>query len=206
MDLVAMMTGFGLAAAAGSRAALVLVALGVFHHTGYFHLSEPFAWIASPVVLCVAAALGLVEVAAEAHPEVSELVTLAAYLPRAVVGFVALASATGHVDGNLLALAASGVLGAGTASATHYLRSKVRDVVHDTAGHASHHAGTGYSLLETLGAGSLVTASVFAPLLAAVAVLSLGVGTWFILRRAQAAVDAAASRVPAQAPGDARSP
>ena len=95
MELLPLMSGFGLAAAAGSRSCLVLVALGLFHHTPYFHLSPQFAWIASPVVLCVAFVLALVEIAADAHPEISELVEVAAYLPKAVVGFIALAGSTG---------------------------------------------------------------------------------------------------------------
>lgn len=200
MELLPLMSGFGLAAAAGSRSCLVLVALGLFHHTPYFHLSPQFAWIASPVVLCVAFVLALVEIAADAHPEISELVEVAAYLPKAVVGFIALAGSTGAVDRNLVLFAASGVVGGGTAMAVHYVRNQVRGAVHDSAGFAGHHATTGLSYAETVGAIGVAAGAIFVPALVALAVGVALVGAFFVARAMRARLEARLDAQPASAP------
>ena len=99
--------GFGLAAGAGGRASLVVLGLGLFHYTGYFELSDPYLWIASPPVLAVVGVLALVEILADMSPDFSELADLAGYLPAAIAGFIALSAVTGQVDDSLLRLSLS---------------------------------------------------------------------------------------------------
>ncbi len=198
MDILALLTGFGLSAAAGSRACLVLVALGLFHHTSYFELSPEFVWIGSPVVICVACVLALVEIAADAHPEVSELVHVASYLPKIVVGFVALAGSTGTVDRNLLLFAASGVVGGGTAAAVHYVRHKVRGVVHDCAGCVADHASPKLSCAETAGMCGVTAGAIFVPVLVVLVIALALVAGFFITRAMRARLEArlAAQSIP----------
>jgi len=73
MHVMSPIIGFGLAAGAGSRAALVVLSLGLFHYTGYFDLIDPYLWIASPPVLAVVVVLALVEILADLSPDISEL-------------------------------------------------------------------------------------------------------------------------------------
>lgn len=190
MDLMAMMTGFGLAAAAGGRACLVLVVLGLFHYTPYFELSARYGWVASPVVICVAAVLAIVEILADTHPELAEVVALASYLPKFAVGFIALSATTGEVDVSLLQLAASGVVGGGTASAVHWVRSRVREAVHDASGDL-HTLNSGYSWIESGGVLAMAGTAFLAPLLAVIVIGLVLVGGFWAMRRIQRAIDSA---------------
>jgi hypothetical protein len=190
MELMALMTGFGLAAAAGGRACLVLAALGCFHYSPWFELGSDYAWVASPIVICVAFVLAIVEILADAHPEISELVALASYLPKFVVGFIALSAATGSVDATLLQLAASGVAGGGTAMAVHYIRSELREMVHALTGDVDA-VNSGYSWLESGGAMVLAGTAVAAPVLGAAAIVVLLVAGIWSMRRMRRAVDRA---------------
>jgi hypothetical protein len=190
MDLMALMTGFGLAAAAGGRACLVLAALGAFHYTPYFELGPSFQWVASPVVICVAAVLAIVEIVADSHPELAEVVALASYLPKFVVGFIALSAATGDVDASLLQLGASGVVGGGTASAVHYVRSRVRETVHDFSADLES-VNSGYSWIESGGVLALTGASVLVPVIGVAVIALLVIGGVWASRRMGRGVDAA---------------
>jgi len=124
--LMSYLTGFGLASGAGAKAAIPVLLLGALHYTEWFELSERFAWIASPPVMIVLGVLVIVEIAVDSSPELAEYADFAAYLPKAAAGFIAFAAATGDVDQSLLELGGSGLLGATTASAAHYLRNRVR--------------------------------------------------------------------------------
>ena len=73
MDLLSYMMAFGLAAGAGSRAALILFLLGCFHHTEYFELAANYEWVGSLPVLFVTGFLSLIEFLADIFPNVSEL-------------------------------------------------------------------------------------------------------------------------------------
>ncbi len=156
-------TGFGLAAGAGGRAGLAVLALGAFHYTDYFELSERFVWIASPPVMAVLGVIGVVEIWADAHPDIGEFTELAAWLPKLVAGFLAFAAATGSVDGNLLQLAASGIMGAITAGTVQFVRSEVREVVRDTSEATHPFVDKAYAMGETAVAGTVAGAAFLAP-------------------------------------------
>jgi len=129
--LMSYLTAFGLASGVGVKAFIPVLALGAFHHTGYFVLSDRWAWIASPAVMVVLAVLVLAEILVDSIPELGELSDTVAYLPKMVVGFIAFAAATGTVDQSLLELTGSGLLGTGTAAAAHWMRNGVRRPIRD---------------------------------------------------------------------------
>ena len=85
---------------------------------------------------------------------------------------------------------ASGVVGGGTASAVHYVRSKIREAVHDVSGDLED-VNSGYSWLESGGVLALTGASVFFPVLGVAAIALVVVGSVWAVRRARRSVDAA---------------
>jgi hypothetical protein len=125
-DLMSYLTGFGLAAGAGTKAFIPVLALGAFHYTEYFELSERWAWIASPPVMALLAVMVIAEILVDASPELGEYSDTVAYMPKLAAGFIAFAAATGTVDESLTQLGTSGLLGAATATGVHWLRNKIR--------------------------------------------------------------------------------
>lgn len=185
MDILSVLMGLGLAAGAGSRASMVVLGLGLFHHTAYFELTGPYEWVGSIPVLFVLGVLALLEVAADLSPDVSELSDLAGYAPSFIAGFLALAAATGHLDRNLVLLGTSGLLGAGVAVGTRWVRNRVATVfreLSDVSGDEVHKARSGGESIATAG----VVASAFVwPLLAASAIVAVMtvVLVWLARRR-----------------------
>jgi hypothetical protein len=140
-SLMTYMAAFGLAAGAGAKACIPVLALGGFSYTPYFELSQRFAWIADPAVMTVLGVLVIVEIVVDAHPDLGRFSDVAAYLPKVVAGFLGFAAVTGTLDDSLVQLGASGILGGGTAAGVHWLRNQVRrpfrdlaEDTHETAG------------------------------------------------------------------------
>ena len=183
MDILSYMTAFGLATGAGGRASMVLFALGLFHHTEYFTLSEQFLWVGTIPVLFVLGVLTVVEILADMHPEISELNDVAQYLPALLAGFVAFASVTGDVDSSLLHLVASGVLGGVTATTTRYVRNQVSDVTRLADPTDTSRPFT--SMAETGLVAGLMATSFFIPILVAIFLASIvsGVIYWRYRKR-----------------------
>ncbi len=125
-SLMSYLTAFGLAGGAGAKAFIPVLALGAFHYTEYFELSERFVWVSSPPVMAVLAVLVIAEIIVDANPELGEFAETLEYLPKLAAGFIAFAAATGNVDDSMLKLSASGLLGGATAGAVHWLRNQIR--------------------------------------------------------------------------------
>ncbi len=160
------LSAFGLAAGAGAKAFVPLLVLAGFHYTDYFELSERFRWIAHPMVIAVLAVLVVAEILVDSVPELGEYSDTVAYLPKLAAGFIAFAAATGTVDDSLTRLAASGVLGGGTAVAGHWLRNRIRrpfrdlvEAFHETPSRAA-------SLSEAGVSATAATTAMIAPPLA----------------------------------------
>jgi hypothetical protein len=182
-NIVSYLTAFGLATGAGTKATIPVIALGLFHHTPYFELSPQWAWLASPPVLAVLIVMLLVELYADSHPELGAWGDSAGYLPAIVSGFIAFAASTGKIDSSLVQLAASGVLGGGTAALVKGVRNMVRRPFRDHVESAHHHIGTAATAGEAAFSGAVSTAAFVAPLaggiLAAVAIVSaLAIGVF----------------------------
>ncbi len=161
-----MMTAFGLAGGAGAKAFVPLLVLGGFHYTPYFELSDRFAWIATPPVMLILGVLLVLEILVDSVPELGEYSDVVGYLPKAAAGFFAFAAATGTIDDNLTSLAASGVLGGGTAVGVHWLRNRIRRPFREVAETVHHGVGRVASVGEA-GASTLVSGTaILAPPLA----------------------------------------
>ena len=69
MDVFSILTSFGLGAAAGQRALVPMLVVGLLHHTAWFDLSQGWAWLGSPAVLGVVGVLALAEVIVDWYPD-----------------------------------------------------------------------------------------------------------------------------------------
>ena len=87
-SLMTYMAAFGLAAGAGAKAAIPVLALGAFSYTPYFELTERFAWIADPLVMAILGVLVVIEIVVDSHPDLGRFSDFASYLPKVVAGFI----------------------------------------------------------------------------------------------------------------------
>jgi hypothetical protein len=174
--LMTYLSAFGLASGAGAKACIPILALGAFHHTSYFELSERFLWIADPAVMVVLGVLVVLEIVVDAHPDLGAWSDVVSYLPKLVAGFIGFAAVVGTVDSNLTALAASGLLGAGTAAGIHWTRNRIRLPFRETAEDLHEGLGKVASLSEAGVSATLSGTAVVAPPLSAVMAVGLGAG------------------------------
>ncbi len=191
--LLALLQAAGLAGASGHRAFIPALALGILHHVAAatagggdptFALGPPFAWLADPVVMGVLGVLTLIEILAEMNPDAPEIVNLALKLPKLVSGFVVVAASVGQVSESWTLMAASGVLGAGTALTVDTLRADVKRTVDESLSDASDgHSTKIIGGAESIWAGVLATLAIWAPIVAGAGLLLL-IGIWWGGRRA----------------------
>ena len=170
-SLMTYMAAFGLAAGAGAKAFIPVLALGAFSYTPYFELSQRFSWIADPAVMVVLGVLVFVEILVDAHPDLGRFSDAAAYLPKVVAGFLGFAAVTGTLDDSFVQLGASGVLGGGTAAGVHWLRNQVRRPFRDLAEDAHETAGKLASVGEAGASAALSGTALVAPPLSALALV-----------------------------------
>jgi hypothetical protein len=170
------MSAFGLASGAGAKAFIPILALGGFHYTPYFELSDRFSWIADPIVMAALGILVVLEIVVDAHPDLGAWTDTVAYLPKMVAGFIGFAAVTGTVDGDLLSLAGSGILGAGTAAGIHWTRNRIRLPFRDVAEDLHEGAGKAASLSEAGVSMALAGSAVLAPPLSILLAVGLGLG------------------------------
>jgi hypothetical protein len=176
------MSAFGLASGAGAKAFIPLLALGGFHYTPYFDLSDRFRWIADPVVMVVLGIMVVLEIVVDAHPDLGAWSDEVAYLPKIVAGFIGFAAVVGTVDGDLLSLAGSGVLGAGTAGGVHWLRNTVRLPFRDVAEDLHEGAGKAASLSEAGVSAALAGSAFLAPPVSILLAVGLAIGAVMTVR------------------------
>lgn len=188
--LMTYMAAFGLATGAGAKAFIPILALGAFHYTPYFDLSDRFLWIADPVVMAILGVLVVLEIVVDAHPDLGRFSDVVSYLPKIVAGFIGFAAVTGQLDPDVAQLGASGVLGGVTAGGIHYLRTKIRQPFRDVAEDAHESAGKVASLSEAGASASLAGTALVAPPVSMVLALAVVGGSVAVAARA------ASKRVP----------
>ncbi len=171
--LMTYMAAFGLATGAGAKAFIPILALAAFHFTPYFELAERFSWIADPVVMTVLGVLVVLEIVADAHPDLGRYSDVVGYLPKIVAGFIGFAAVTGSLDPDIAQLGTSGLLGGATAGGVHWLRNKIRRPFRDVAEDVHESAGKIAALSEAGASASLAGAALVAPPLSMVLALAV---------------------------------
>jgi hypothetical protein len=169
-----------LAAAAGLRAWLPLLAAGAFSKLGLADLGASFAWLGSWPALGLFGCATVLEVAGDKIPVVDHVLDGIGTLIRPMAGTLAAAAALVHVQDPLVALVIGLVVGAPVALAPHLAKTTARGVSTSTT------AGLGNPILSLLedGAALLITLLAFlVPILTALAVLTGAWLTWRWLRR-----------------------
>jgi uncharacterized membrane protein len=206
-DVMQILSGAGLAGAAGHRAFLPPLLLGIAHRVGagdpepWFRLSERFEWMADTKVLVILSVLTLVEYVAERNPDAPELVTMALKAPKAVSGFLVAAAAMGSVDESLVALSASGLLGTATSLGVDTMRAGVKHAVQQPLSDATHGASDKVmGTAETAWSGVMTYLAWIVPIVA-VAAIGVLAAVWFGRKKV-----AQANRVPCPKCGFARHP
>jgi len=177
MAMGPILTGFGLASAAGLNAYIQLLLLGVAGRLGYADLSAPYTIRGSNAGLAVLAVLLTVELLADKVPGVDHVNDIVNTVVRPAAGgllFVSSAGA-GQLDPTLAA-----ILGLMTAGSVHVTKAGFRPLVTATTGGLGNPV---VSVIEDLLALVGTLLAIFAPLLVALFLIALIVGAIVFWRR-----------------------
>lgn len=173
---LSIITGIALAAAAGFRAFVPLLAAGLAMHFGYVEAAPGFAWLGEPLTLAALGAATLLEITAYYIPGVDHFLDVVAAPLAFTAGVVVAASVMADVPAWLRWLAA--VVAGGSATAASYsLSSLTRAASAVTTGGLGNPA---VSTGELAGSALLAVLALLAPVLALAALVVLVV---FMLRR-----------------------
>jgi len=171
LDVVlSIVTGLGLAAAAGFRVFVPLLAAGLAFHFGIVEPSSGFEWLAQPVALAALGVATALEVAAYYVPGVDHALDVAAAPLALAAGVLVAASVMADLP-PWLRWAAAIVAGGSATAATYSLSSLTR------AKSAAATAGVGNPLVSTAelaGSAALALLALLTPVLALAALMWLG--------------------------------
>jgi len=159
---LSLVMGIALAAAAGFRAFVPLLATGLAIHFGVIDPAPGFAWLGEPIALAALAAATVLEVAAYYIPGVDHLLDVIAAPLALAAGVVVAASVMADVPSWLRWLAAI-VAGGGATAAAYSMTSLARAKSGAVTG------GFGNPLVSTaelLGAAGIAALALLAPLVA----------------------------------------
>jgi len=170
--------GICLAAAAGLRAFLPLLVVGVAGRLDYLPLSSGFDWLASWPAITIFGVAVLLELLADKFPVVDNLLDVVAAWVKPIAGTVVAASVLTELS-PLQTTVLAIVLGGGAASAVHLLKANVRLVsLATTAGIGSPIVSTGEDAGALLGSiGAIVV-----PLFSLLVLVSIIVAAWVLIR------------------------
>jgi hypothetical protein len=171
--------GVGLAAAAGFRVFMPLLAMGLAAKSGVMPIADSFQWVTSTPALLMLAVAAVVEVIAYYIPVLDNLLDGLA-TPTAVGAGIAMTYAVlGNMDPMLkwtLAIIAGGGAAAATQGATTVLRGASTVT---TAGLGNHALAT----TEIVGAVIMSILAIFAPYIALVAAIIIMILVWRMVLR-----------------------
>ncbi len=186
MDL---MTGFGLASAAGLNAYIPLLSMGLLDRfTGLVHLPPGWAWLANGWVIAIVAALLLVEIVADKVPALDSVNDTVQTLVRPTSGGIVFGSGTAAQTAAVTdpgAFAHGGhwwpvAIGVVTALVVHLTKSAVRPAANvATAGVAAPVLST----VEDVTSVGLTFIAILVPVLVLVVLIALIWGAVSLLRR-----------------------
>jgi len=175
--LLSIATGLALAAAAGFRAFVPLLAAGLAIHFGYVEAAPGFSWLGEPVVLVALSVATLAEITAYYVPGVDHVLDMIAAPVAVAAGIVAAAGVMVGLPDWLRWLTAIGAGGA-VSTAGHALNAVGRA----KTGLASGGLGNPlYSTAELAGSVMLASLALLLPLIALVAVAAIV--AWLLQRR-----------------------
>jgi len=175
--LLSVATGIALAAAAGFRAFVPLLAAGLAIHFGWVEPARGFDWLGEPVVLAALGVATVAEVAAYYLPGVDHVLDLLGAPVAVVAGIVAAAGVMVGLPDWLRWLTAIGAGGA-IATAGHALNAVGRAKTGAVSG------GLGNPAYSTAELAASVLVSALAVILPVIAVLVLiALGAWLLQRR-----------------------
>lgn len=187
------LTGFGLASAAGLNAYIPLLLLGVAGRLGYADLGSPYTILSSNAGLAVLAVLLLVELLADKVPGIDHVNDTINTVVRPAAGgllFVTSAGA-GQLDPTLAV-----ILGLVTAGSVHVTKAGFRPLVTLTTGGLGNPV---VSVIEDLLALVGTLLAIFAPLLVTlflIVLIAVAIVFWRRLRTRRARRRASATAIP----------
>jgi len=170
----AILTGLGLAAAAGLNAYIPLVIVGFLQYFNIVDFGAPFDNLANPWVLGVLVVLLLVEILADKIPAVDSVNDVIQTVVRPAAGAVLFAASTSL--GTDIPPVVSLIAGLITAGAVHGTKAAVRPVLNaGSAGVAAPVVSTGEDIVST----ALSFAAILAPFLVLLALVAF---VWLVVR------------------------
>lgn len=179
MDASALLlTGIGLASAAGLNAYIPLLLAGLLAHFDVFTLAAPYDVLASTPALVILTVLLVVEVLADKIPAVDSANDILQTIMRPASGAVLFAAAFGADSTWTQAVAL--IAGLVTAGTVHGAKSAARPVVNVSTG------GVGapvVSTVEDIASVALTLAAIFVPLLVLVLLAGMVWFGWRLRRR-----------------------
>lgn len=152
-----------LAASAGLRAWLPLLATGFLARAGVVQLGDSFAFLQSTPALVVFGVATIIEVLGDKVPGVDHALDVVSTVLRPAAGALLTASVMWQVDDPLFATGLGIVLGAPIAAAPHLVKSSVRVASTATTGGL---ANPVVSLLEDLASALMIVLAILVPILA----------------------------------------
>lgn len=172
--------GIALAACAGLRAWLPLLAVGLSVRLGVLPLGESFRFLGSNTALTVFVLATIIEVIADKIPVVDHALDALSTLLKPVAGIVLAASVLWTVDDPLVALALGVMVGAPASFGPHVAKASLRGVLSPITGGL---AAPILSILEDVIAFGLVALAILAPLLVAAGFILFALITGKFLRK-----------------------
>jgi hypothetical protein len=174
--------GFSLAACAGLRAWLPLLAAGLAaRFTGLVELGEGFRFLSSTPALVTFGVASLVEIVGDKVPAVDHALDAAGTVLRPVAGALVSASVLYQVEDPLWALGIGLLVGAPTAAVPHAAKAATRGL---SSSFTLGLANPVLSFLEDIAAFALAALALLLPIAIGAAVLLLGVMATVLVVRA----------------------
>jgi hypothetical protein len=184
-----LMTGFGLATAAGLNAYIPMLLMGLMgRFTNVINLPTGWSWLENGWVLGIVAALLIVEIVADKIPALDSVNDTVQTLVRPTSGGIVFGSGTAAQTAAVSdpgEFASSGqwvpvVVGVVTALVVHLTKTAVRPAANMATGGV---AAPVLSTLEDLTSMSLSFIAILVPALVLIVVIALAAGAWWLLRR-----------------------
>jgi hypothetical protein len=184
-----LMTGFGLATAAGLNAYIPMLLMGLMgRFTNVINLPAGWSWLENGWVLGIVAALLIVEIVADKIPALDSINDTVQTLVRPTAGGIVFGSGTAAQTAAVTdpgEFASSGqwvpvVVGVVTALVVHLTKTAVRPAANMATGGV---AAPVLSTVEDLTSMSLSFIAILVPALVLIVVVALAWGAWWLLRR-----------------------